>query len=250
MTTSGGRCPTCTQRRPAELASCLRAPRSRIRSAPAYQLGRDVSALQAATDQARHHQRQRRLPGLLRDHNFASGGLYRRQQGERQPQLLRQPAVPGPQQCHRRRGGSRTACGTWSTPREGAPAPVFTGQCSRTRCCPPARDEEEPFLFTDSNGAYNVFVRRSSTARPPILVWRARGRTTMPLSEVSSWPARPPDPGITAAWALGRASSSPWHLQLKPAHRRQPPGTVFWPGPGHPGAAARQRGHGRHPTTA
>jgi hypothetical protein len=42
---------------------------------------------------------------------------------------------------------------------EGAPAPAFTGQCQQnTVLAASPATEEEPFLYTDSSGNYNVFV--------------------------------------------------------------------------------------------
>ncbi len=42
---------------------------------------------------------------------------------------------------------------------QGAPAPVFTGQCQQNTVLPASPvTEEEPFLYTDSGGGYHVFV--------------------------------------------------------------------------------------------
>jgi len=42
---------------------------------------------------------------------------------------------------------------------EGAPAPVFTGQCQQNTVLPASPvTEEQPFLYTDASGAYQVFV--------------------------------------------------------------------------------------------
>jgi len=42
---------------------------------------------------------------------------------------------------------------------QGAPAPVFTGQCQQNTVLSASPvTEEEPFLYTDSGGSYNVFV--------------------------------------------------------------------------------------------
>ena len=60
------------------------------------------SASQASPHPAGHHQRQRRLPGLLREQELRQRRLHRRQPGQWRPRLLRQPAVHGPQRRYRR----------------------------------------------------------------------------------------------------------------------------------------------------
>ena len=42
---------------------------------------------------------------------------------------------------------------------QGAPSPVFTGQCQQNTVLPASPvTEEEPFLYTDAQGSYHVFV--------------------------------------------------------------------------------------------
>ena len=61
-------------------------------------------------------------------------------------------------------GGAANGCpgGLWNNVYsgvQGAPAPVFTGQCEQNTVLPSSpRSEEGPFLYTDASGAFNVFV--------------------------------------------------------------------------------------------
>jgi hypothetical protein len=88
--------------------------------------GPSSTAASSSRTTARRQLRQRRL--------------HRRQPGQRRPRLLRQPAVHGPQQRHRRR--ERLPAGPVEhglLRGQGAPAPVFTGQCEQNTVLPRAR---------------------------------------------------------------------------------------------------------------
>jgi hypothetical protein len=98
-----------------------------------------VVRLPGRADQARHHQRQRRLPGLLREQQLRQRRLHRRQQGERhlnffgnQQFLVRNSAIGGAAGCPN---------GLWNmvySGVQGAPRRSSPASASRTRCCPPA----------------------------------------------------------------------------------------------------------------
>src|SRR4029077_4997393 len=94
------------------------------------------------------------------NNNFASGGFIADSQVSgnlnffgNQQFLVRNSAIGGAAGCPN---------GLWNmvySGVQGAPAPVFTGQCQQNTVLPTSPvTEEEPFLFTDSSGNYNVFV--------------------------------------------------------------------------------------------
>ncbi len=92
--------------------------------------------------------------------NFASGGFIADSQvsGDlnfygNQQYMVRNSDIGGANGCPQ---------GLWNmvySGVQGAPAPVFTGQCEQNTVLSASPvTEEEPFLFTDSSGNYNVFV--------------------------------------------------------------------------------------------
>jgi hypothetical protein len=89
---------------------------------------------------------------------------------------------------------------------QGAPAPVFTGQCQQNTVLPTSPvTEEEPFLFTDSSGNYNVFVPavQHGSSGPSWAGGQGAG-TTLPLSKFFVASPSTPTLAITAALALGK----------------------------------------------
>ena len=89
---------------------------------------------------------------------------------------------------------------------EGAPAPVFTGQCQQNTVLPASPvTEEEPFLFTDSSGNYNVFVPavQHGSSGPSWASGQEAG-TSLPLSKFFVASPATPTLAITAALALGQ----------------------------------------------
>ena len=86
------------------------------------------------------------------------------------------------------------------------PAPVFTGQCQQnTVLATSPVTEEEPFLYTDSGGNYNVFVPAvQHNSSGPSWASSTGAGTSLPLSKF--FVASPGTPGaaITAALALGK----------------------------------------------
>src|SRR5260370_9622841 len=94
------------------------------------------------------------------NHNFASGGFIADSQVSgklnffgNQQFMVRNTAIGGAAGCPN---------GLWNmvySGVQGAPSPVFTGQCQQNTVLSASPvTEEEPFLFTDSSGNYNVFV--------------------------------------------------------------------------------------------
>ena len=89
---------------------------------------------------------------------------------------------------------------------QGAPAAVFTGQCQQNTVLPTSPvTEEEPFLFTDSGGNYNVFVPavQHASSGPSWAGGQGAG-TTLPLSKFFVASPSTPALAITAALALGK----------------------------------------------
>ena len=89
---------------------------------------------------------------------------------------------------------------------QGAPAPVFTGQCQQNTVLPASPvTEEEPFLFTDSGGNYNVFVPAvQHGSSGPSWAGGQEAGTTLPLSKFFVASPSTPTVAITAALALGK----------------------------------------------
>jgi hypothetical protein len=112
---------------------------------------------------------------------------------------------------------------------QGAPAPVFTGQCEQNTVLSASPvTEEEPFLYTDAGGGYNVFVPavQHGSSGPSWSGGQEAG-TSLPLSKFFVANPATPTLAISAALALGK------DLILTPGvyHLNQPilvsrPGTV------------------------
>jgi hypothetical protein len=89
---------------------------------------------------------------------------------------------------------------------QGAPAPVFTGQCEQNTVLSSSPvTEEEPFLFTDSSGNYHVFVPavQHGSSGPSWASGQEAG-TSLPLSKFFVATPSTPVLAITAALALGK----------------------------------------------
>src|ERR1700678_2283047 len=89
---------------------------------------------------------------------------------------------------------------------EGAPSAVFTGQCEQnTVLASSPVTEEEPFLYTGSNGSYNVFVPavQHNSSGPSWASGQEAG-TSIPLSKFFVANPDTPTLAITAALALGK----------------------------------------------
>jgi hypothetical protein len=89
---------------------------------------------------------------------------------------------------------------------EGAPSPVFTGSCQQNTVLSTSPvTEEEPFLYTDSNGGYRVFVPavQHGTTGPSWASGREAG-TSIPLSKFFVASPSTPAHAITAALAGGK----------------------------------------------
>jgi hypothetical protein len=89
---------------------------------------------------------------------------------------------------------------------EGAPAPVFSGQCAQNTVLSASPvTEEEPFLYTDSGGGYRVFVPavQHNTTGPSWASGSEAG-TSMPFSRFFVASPSTPVPAIDAALAHGK----------------------------------------------
>ena len=88
----------------------------------------------------------------------------------------------------------------------GAPAPVFTGQCEQNTVLSASPvTEEEPFLYTDSQGNFNVFVPavRDNSSGPSWASGTEAG-TSIPLSKFFVASPGTSGPAMTAAMARGQ----------------------------------------------
>src|SRR6266567_980325 len=141
------------------------------------------------------------------NHNFASGGFIADSKVSgnlnffgNQQFLVRNSTIGGAAGCPQ---------GLWNmvySGVQGAPAPVFTGQCEQnTVLAASPVTEEEPFLFTDSGGNYNVFVPavQHGSSGPSWAGGQGAG-TTLPLSKFFVASPSTPALAITAALALGK----------------------------------------------
>jgi len=141
------------------------------------------------------------------NNNFASGGFIADSKVSgslnffgNQQFLVRNSAIGGAAGCPN---------GLWNmvySGVQGAPAPVFTGQCQQNTVLPTSPvTEEEPFLFTDSSGNYNVFVPavQHGSSGPSWAGGQGAGRT-LPLSKFFVASPSTPTLAITAALALGK----------------------------------------------
>jgi hypothetical protein len=100
------------------------------------------------------------LQDYCANNNFASGGFIADSQVSgnlnffgNQQYMVRNSSIGGTNGCPN---------GLWNMVYSGvvgAPAPVFTGQCQQNTVLPSSPvTEEEPFLYTDASGKFNVFV--------------------------------------------------------------------------------------------
>ena len=141
------------------------------------------------------------------NNNFASGGFIADSKVSgnlnffgNQQFLVRNSAIGGAVGCPN---------GLWNmvySGVQGAPAPVFTGQCQQNTVLPASPvTEEEPFLFTDSSGNYSVFVPavQHSSAGPSWAGGHEAG-TTVPLSKFFVASPGMSGAAITAALAQGK----------------------------------------------
>jgi hypothetical protein len=89
---------------------------------------------------------------------------------------------------------------------QGAPSPVFTGTCQQNTVLPTSPvTEEEPFLYTDARGNFNVFVPavQHNTTGPSWASGSEAG-TSIPFSRFFVASPSTPVPVIDAALALGK----------------------------------------------
>jgi hypothetical protein len=141
------------------------------------------------------------------NNNFASGGFIADSKVSgslnffgNQQFLVRNSAIGGAAGCPN---------GLWNmvySGVQGAPAPVFTGQCQQNTVLPTSPvTEEEPFLFTDSSGNYNVFVPavQHGSSGPSWAGGQGAGRT-LPLSKFFVASPGMSGAAITAALAQGK----------------------------------------------
>ena len=142
--------------------------------------------------------------------NFASGGFIADSQvsGDldfygNQQYMVRNATIGGSNGCAPDNGG------LWNMVYSGvagAPSPAFGGQCDQNTVLPASPvTEEEPFLFTDSGGNYNVFVpavARNSSG--PSWAGGSEAGTSVPLSKFFVANPGTPTALITAALALGK----------------------------------------------
>jgi hypothetical protein len=141
------------------------------------------------------------------NNNFASGGFIADSKVSgslnffgNQQFLVRNSAIGGAAGCPN---------GLWNmvySGVQGAPAPVFTGQCQQNTVVPASPvTEEEPFLFTDSSGNYSVFVPavQHGSSGPSWSGGQEAG-STVPLSKFFVASPSTPTLAITAALALGK----------------------------------------------
>jgi hypothetical protein len=139
--------------------------------------------------------------------NFASGGFIA------DSNVSGDPNFYGNQQYMVRNSdiGGANGCpeGLWNmvySGVEGAPAPVFTGQCEQNTVLSSSPvTEEEPFLYTDSSGNYNVFVPavQHDSSGPSWASGQEAG-ASIPLSKFFVASPSTPTVAITAALALGK----------------------------------------------
>jgi hypothetical protein len=141
------------------------------------------------------------------NNNFASGGFIadskvsgKLEFNGNQQYMVRNSAIGGAAGCPQ---------GLWNmvySGVQGAPAPVFTGQCEQNTVLSASPvTQEEPFLFTDSSGNFNVFVpvvRRGSSG--PSWASGQEAGTSLPLSKFFVANPATPTLAITAALALGK----------------------------------------------
>jgi hypothetical protein len=88
----------------------------------------------------------------------------------------------------------------------GAPSAVFTGQCQQNTVLPSSPvTEEQPFLYTDSQGNYNVFVPAvQHNSSGPSWIGGSEAGTSIPLSKFFVASPGTPASAMTAAMAQGQ----------------------------------------------
>ena len=141
------------------------------------------------------------------NNNFASGGFIADSQvsgnlnfNGNQQYMVRNSSIGGAAGCPQ---------GLWNmvySGVQGAPAPVFTGQCQQNTVLPASPvSEEEPFLYADAGGTYQVFVPAVAgrTRRAPHGPAAPRPASHCPCRTSSSPPRARPTAAINAALARG-----------------------------------------------
>jgi hypothetical protein len=141
------------------------------------------------------------------NHNFASGGFIADSQINgslnwlgNQQYLVRNSSMGGQSGCPN---------GLWNmvySGVQGAPAPVFTGQCQQNTVLPTSPvTEEEPFIYDAGNGNYQVFVPgvQTSSAGPSWAGGSEAGQS-VPLSKFFIANPGTPVLAINAALLLGK----------------------------------------------
>src|SRR5262249_35424899 len=112
---------------------------------------------------------------------------------------------------------------------QGAPAPVFTGQCQQnTVLSTSPRTEEEPFLYADSSGGFQVFVPalRTNSSGPSWASGTEAGKS-LPLSNFFIASPENPFPEINHAPAQGKTPVLPPGFYTLPEPIVVPrPGTI------------------------
>jgi len=141
------------------------------------------------------------------NNNFASGGFIADSKVSgslnffgNQQYMVRNSAIGGAAGCPN---------GLWNmvySGVQGAPSPVFTGQCQQNTVLSASPvTEEEPFLFTDSSGNYSVFVPavQHGSSGPSWASGQEAG-TSLPLSKFFVASTGTSALAITAALARGK----------------------------------------------
>ena len=141
------------------------------------------------------------------NNNFASGGFIADSQvsgklefNGNQQYMVRNSTIGGAAGCPN---------GLWNmvySGVQGAPAPVFAGQCQQNTVLSASPvTEEEPFLFTDSSGNYNVFVPavQHGSSGPSWASGQESG-TSLPLSKFFVASPATPTLAIDGALAVGK----------------------------------------------
>jgi hypothetical protein len=147
------------------------------------------------------------LQDYCANNNFASGGFIADSQvsgslsfNGNQQYMVRNSSIGGAHGCPN---------GLWNmvySGVEGAPAQVFTGQCQQnTVLATSPVTEEEPFLYTDSSGSFNVFVPTVQTSSSgPAWASGTEAGKSLPLSTFFIATPATPVPAINLALASGK----------------------------------------------
>ena len=141
------------------------------------------------------------------NNNFASGGFIADSQvsgnlnfNGNQQYMVRDSSIGGAAGCPQ---------GLWNmvySGVQGAPDPVFTGQCQQNTVLPNSPvSEEEPFLYAGSGGAYQVFVPAvQHDSSGPSWAGGSEAGTSLPLSDFFVASPGTSTTAINAALARGR----------------------------------------------